>query len=339
MKAEILYEAMGEIGDDLILDAEENPAQRQRPLLKPLIAACLAVALLALPVSAEMRNGYVSNLLAPVYGGAQTELVDKIGVPIGASVTDGGYTLTAEAIIGDRYSFAAVYTLKRTDGGKIPEGTTVAQWERGLVSGGGGILSRILSLLGGGGGSGGGILSHQLSEDGTTLIIVEQWTSSRQLYFTNRTVEVTFQDLERKGEDGERTVFAEGTWTLKYTLRYEDTTVEVPVRNLTLTTEEGYTYKIKKILLSSVGIHIDMETPNPDTAGMTIEDWIRFPGFTVSVKLTDGTVTELTGGNRGGHGSEDKTVYDADYGNTFAVPIPLDQIEAIILCGTVIPMR
>ena len=118
-----LYDAITEIHDEYILDAE-NPTMRQNGFRwKPLVAAVLAIILLAIPVSAEVVNGYVSNLLAPLFGGAQTEIVDKIGKPIGATVTADGYTLTADAVIGDQYNVAIVYTLSRDDGQPIPEGT------------------------------------------------------------------------------------------------------------------------------------------------------------------------------------------------------------------------
>ena len=103
MSSEKIFNALGKLSDDLISEAEIIPSARKNTTLrfrwKPLAAACLAVIMLALPVSAEMINGYVSNLLAPLYGGAQTELVDKIGVPIGAETIVGDYKLTADAIV------------------------------------------------------------------------------------------------------------------------------------------------------------------------------------------------------------------------------------------------
>ena len=77
-----LYDAITEIQDEYILDAETASMKQHYFRWKPVVAAFLVVILLALPVSAELVNGYVSNLLAPLYGGAQTEIVDKIGVPI-----------------------------------------------------------------------------------------------------------------------------------------------------------------------------------------------------------------------------------------------------------------
>ena len=84
------------------------------------MAACIAL-VLSIALTAEATNGTVSNLLAPIFGGAQTEIVDDIGVPIGASTSVNGYTLTVDAIIGDRYSVMIAYTLSRDDGQPIPE--------------------------------------------------------------------------------------------------------------------------------------------------------------------------------------------------------------------------
>ena len=96
-----IYEAIGEIRDSYIAEAEHLLYRRRRPFLRKLAAACILLLLLVLPVGAELKNGYVSNLLAPLYGGAQTKIVDSIGVPLDASVTVGDYTLKAGSVAID----------------------------------------------------------------------------------------------------------------------------------------------------------------------------------------------------------------------------------------------
>lgn len=51
----------------------------------------------------------------------QTELLDWMGVPVGASDTHNGVTITADAIIGDAYSYAVVYSIVREDGQPLVE--------------------------------------------------------------------------------------------------------------------------------------------------------------------------------------------------------------------------
>lgn len=320
MNADTLYEAIGEIRDDFIQDAQTKRPPAHKRVFKSLIAACVTVALLALPVSAEVRNGYVSNLLAPLYGGARTELVDSIGVPVGASVTVGDYTLTADAVIGDRYNIAVVYTLKRNDGEPMPEGIYFAEHTSTLRAG-----------------SGGGVRSHELSEDGRSLQIVTQWTSSHALFRFKRNVNVTFQDLVLDDEEsGEDILIAEGSWELAFTLRYEDTAVKLPVKNLEVTGIEGNQYQIRKILISPVGIHIDMTAPNLHFTGFENSLW---PDFTVSVLLADGTVIELEDRNMGGKGSSEAPTFDADFGAMFDAPIPVEEMTALIICDTMVPIE
>ena len=202
--AELLFEAIGEIREDILEEAERHPMGHRKWGVRNLIAACLAMCFLVLPVSAEMSTGYISNLLAPFYGGAKTEIVESIGVPLNASVTVGDYTLTADAVIGDRYNIAAVYSLTHVDGEVLPEGLRFGRWA-------GGRFAR---------GSGGGSMSYRLSEDRKTLYITEQWTSTSRLFWIKRNVTTSFQDLViwQKGKEDDIPV-QEGLWELKFTVR------------------------------------------------------------------------------------------------------------------------
>lgn len=318
MSAEILYDAIGEIREDLIRDAETGGKTQSRSPLRSLIAAVFLAFVLALPVGAEMRTGYISNLLAPFYGGAQTELVDGIGVPIDASVTVNGYTLTADAVIGDQYNIAIVYSLTREDGGVFPENTcfdNVSTWGK----------------------SGGGYYSQRLSEDRKVLTIISQWTSVRRLFFIDRSHKAVFHDLIVR-EDGKETLLAKGTWKLDFTIRYKDTTQSIPCRGLTVTDEQGTVYEIKRLQISPVGIHMDMLAPNPWLAGLEEEGvTYRYP-MVVSILLTDGTEVGLDAGSIGYHGKVEGETFKVQYGNMFETPIPVESITAIRICDTVVPV-
>ena len=91
---------------------------------RALLAACLAAAL-AVGAGASGVLKSAAEVFAPIFGGsaAQTEVIDKIGHPIGAGDTDNGVTITADAIIGDTYNAAIVYTIRRDDG-------TPGRWTR-----------------------------------------------------------------------------------------------------------------------------------------------------------------------------------------------------------------
>ena len=106
-------------------DAAKGKTHR-RPLWRTvLIAACLTAAL-AVGAGASGVLKSAVEVFAPIFGGsaAQTEVIDKIGHPIGAGDTDNGVTITADAIIGDAYNAAIVYTIRRDDGtALLPEET------------------------------------------------------------------------------------------------------------------------------------------------------------------------------------------------------------------------
>lgn len=320
MKADKLYDAIGEIREDLIADAEAVPFRPRRRWLPNLAAACLTVCLLAIPVSAEVTTGYISNLLAPIYGMAQTELVDSVGVPIGASATVEGYTLTADAVIGDRYNIAIVYTLRREDGGILPEGI--------CFDGGWGLMAQ-------GRGSGGGSFSFARSEDGRTLTVTEEWTSSRRLFLWSRKADVTFRDLVYEAENGEWILLQEGSWNLKFTIRYKDTTVDLPVRDLEITSSGGKGYTIHRVRLSPFGLHMSLTVPNPDYDGSAAGSE---QDFTVSLRLADGTVMEAEDWNMSRSGSLNEPTQQGTFGTSFPVPIPLEDIEALLICGTEVPV-
>ena len=261
-----LYDAITEIHDEYILDAENASKKRQSFRWKPLVAAVLVIVLLAIPVSAEVVNGYVSNLLAPLFGGAQTEIVDKIGKPIGATVTADGYTLTADAVIGDQYNVAIVYTLSRDDGQPIPEGTHFAEWDTDIIWGasGGGSLTQVKN-----------------EEDPSKLHFIESW--SRESPLIGRYVSAHFSNLEIYNENGEDIPITDGPWELKYTLRYEDTSVNIPVNALKVTDTNGKNYQINKISISNVGLRLEGVIFDPQWRGEP-----PFGAFEVCVRTKDG---------------------------------------------------
>lgn len=307
-----LYDAITEIHDEYILDAENASKKNHNFRWKPLVAAVLVVVLLAVPVHAELVNGYISNLLAPLYGGAQTEIVDKIGVPIGAETIVGDYKLTADAIIGDRYSFAIVYSLTRTDGTAMDPNLRFQDHSNSYRTG-----------------TGGGVISHKLSDDGLSLYVVEQWTSATN--FLRRNASVSFTNLVRYTGDELETV-QEGNWNLDFVVRYEDCSREIPVKPFKVTDGSGDEYEIRGIVISPVGIHFDMTAPNTYDNSETWKP--PYADFELSIIMDDGETIVIQDRNIGSHGDSDSATHEANFGAFFDVPIELEKIKEIVLCGT-----
>ena len=306
MRKDQILDSLGRIDDEVIRNVNEARVAR-KPKLQvrrwAAFAACFAL-IISMALTAEATNGTVSNLLAPLFGGAQTEIIDKIGVPIGASASVNGYTLTMDAIIGDRYSVMVAYTLSRDDGQPIPENIDFRS--RGF--------------------SGSGY--------STKIIINEDDPSNAQFHLRwrrndpiiGRIVTATFTDLII--DDGENDVIhAEGTWEIKYTLRYPDSTEELPVKPFEIVDDGGRRFKVEGIMLSPLGIHLDLIFFAPDYEGGVFKD------FTMSLVMTDGTEMLLNDGGGGGSWKEGDKKADVDYYAEFDVPIPRDDIKEIIICG------
>lgn len=311
-----IYDAITEIRDEYIIDAENAPKKQNSARWKPLIAAVLAVVLLAIPVKAEAVNGYVSNLLAPLFGSAQTEIVDKIGKPIGASSTADGYTLTADAVIGDQYNVAIVYTLSRDDGLPIPDGIHFAE--------------RYTNIIWGASGAGSLTLEKD-EEDHSKLHVIEHW--SRKSPLIGRYVSACFSKLEIYNEDGEDIQIAEGPWELNYTLRYEDTSERIPINNLKVTDTDGDNYRIEELVISPVALRINGVVLDPQW-----REEPPFGDFKVIVKTKDGACTLLADHSSGGSYSEGDKTAEFYFNAMFEIPLELNEIEALIICDVEYPL-
>ena len=311
MRKDQILDSLGRIDDQVI-----RKVNKARNVRKPKLqvrrwaafAACF-VLILSMALTAEATNGTVSNLLAPLFGGAQTEIVDKIGVPIGASTTVDGYTLTADAIIGDRYNVAIVYTLSRDDGEPIPDDTYFKEWQTNIL----------------GGASGGGSLCPVRDDENPNVIhFIESW--HRQAPLIGRIVKVSLSNLAIYNEE-EDIILSEGKWELTFTLRYDDSSEKLLVKDLYATDEGGCKYKVEEILLSPVGLHLDMILYDPVFGQAPLMD------FEVSLLLKDGTLLPLEGGGGGGMTEGDKTM-EISYSSMFEIPVPREDIQAIIICDT-----
>ncbi|MCI2105774.1 MAG: DUF4179 domain-containing protein [Intestinimonas sp.] len=318
---ENISDALELLADNTIQDAEtvrRNKKKSKRWRKWIAVAACIAL-VFGTGVSAEASSGAVSNLLAPLFGGAKAELVGNIGVPVDASVSADGYTLTADAIIGDRYNVAIVYTLSRDDGEAIPDGIYFAGWETDIMFAA----------------SAGGSLQVVRNEEHPDQIhLVESW--SRSIPLIGRVATVSFSDLSLSSTTGEDDILlAQGPWKLTYTLRYKDSTVKVPVHDLSVNDEFGEEYTIKKILLSPIGLHLEIIAPVPERMG---KDNVLMQNFHVSLLLSDGTNIALEANAGGSYTMGNKTA-DAHYAAMFDTPISLEEIEALILCDTTFPLN
>lgn len=308
MNRDQIIDSIGRIDYEVIqkVNTARNRRRRKLNVRRWLsLAACFAL-FLSIALTAEATNGTLSNLLAPLFGGVQTEIADEIGVPIGASTSVNGYTLTVDAIIGDRYSVMIAYTLSRDDGRPIPKNIDFE-------------------------------CSEFWASGYRTKIVVDEENPSvahfherkhRNTPLLGRIVTNTFSNLIIDNGDDEDTIVAEGTWELTFTIRYPDATEELPVKRFDVTDEGGRKYRVKEIMLSPVGIHLNLVFYEPDSTGGIFKD------FSMSLIMTDGTELPLPDGGGGGSWTEGDHKAKVSYYAEFDIPIPREDIKAIVICGT-----
>lgn len=318
MNARNILNALGKTDEGLLADTaalrDTRPKKRNLPRWAA-VAACLAL-VMSLALTAEASTGAVSNLLAPLFGCAQTEIVDSIGIPVGVSASADGYTLTAEAIIGDRHNFAVVYSLTREDGQPIAEKAHFATWDtagRRVGHGGGGSLRTVPD-----------------ENDPSRLYVIEDWSVSGSII--GRQLSVKFADLGIYVPHGEDIPIAPGPWELTYTLRYEDSSKTLPLWNLAVTGGDGTQYRFKKLSISPVGLYLDFTILDP------VWGKVHTLHEQVILRLKDGTELVLEGNGSYHHSQSGKTA-KGSYSAMYGIPVPFEDMEALILCDTVYPLE
>ncbi len=309
----------------------------RRPLLRTaLIAACLT-AVLAVTAGASGVLKSAAEAFAPVFGGsaAQTEIIDKIGYPVGASDTAGGVTITADAILGDPYNAAIVFTITRDDGepfdyagneyGYLPLRFRSDDVDFGIL-----------------GGSHGG--SYFLDQDPGDNAI--QWvvTRSSDIPLIGRTVKVTMEDLCAWDDAAGSTPILTGKWSMKFDAAYEDASVTLGGGETF--TRDGLTFTVDGITLSPVAFKVDYtvdrEIPRRESGSgqLSREDALEqkqyFENVEILLKRTDGTVLDLSGAG-GSISPEDGTTACSKNG-FFDEILPMDEIESISVGGVEFPL-
>ncbi len=274
--------------------AEAQPRRHRRPLGRTaVLAACLAV-VLAVSAGATGALKTAVEAFSGIFGGsaAQTEIIDKIGYPVGASDTSGGVTITADAVMGDQYNAVIVYTISRDDGAALlPEGMEETML---LVNGGGSdvtitadavmgdqynaVIVYTISrddgaallpegmeetmLLVNGGGSDLNVLggvhgsSYFVVEDPAASSIQMVETRSSDVPLNDCVATADFENLWYWDEEANQPVaYAEGRWKLRFDVKYEDSAVKLGGGETF--SQDGMTFTVDGVTVSPVAYKVD----------------------------------------------------------------------------------
>ncbi len=309
--------------------------KRRRPVFRTALLAAAVAAALAVGAGAAGILPTPTEIFAPLFGGAaaQTEVIDKIGHPIGASDTVDGITISADAILGTEYNAVIVYTIRREDGGRFfPKG---------------GDLDSQMLVMGGFGGLGG----IKGGSHGSSWFVDEDPEDDRIQYVeavnmdypvTNATVNATFYDLcyWKEGQAEPQTLYA-GRWYLHYAVDYEDCSVRLGGGETFA--QDGLNFTIDEVSISPIGFRVsytaDQEAVWSDAPSgrQDPEDARQAQRYLENVEIlltkTDGTVLDLS--NSGGSIAPENGVSVCTKGEILEEIIPLEEMASLSVGGVV----
>lgn len=230
------------------------------------IAAALGIAaLLTIGGGTAYATGTLARTadsLATAFGAgpAQTELIDRIGRPIGASCTSSGITITADAIIGMHRAYAVVYTIEKDDGTAFDELTMNENGGYNLFLEGGGSINALTALrLGANGGYGS---SHTFDADpaDNAVQLVEMMSltgfdtslAGETLHFDASKLLYVPEGKQADGRDLPAEAIATGNWSMSFKIDYEDLSVDLPA---------GQTFTINGNRAAEMSVNQSPSTP------------------------------------------------------------------------------
>ena len=322
-----------------LMERAEQPAPR-RVRRFPRIAAVGVAAALVLSIGAGASGVLksASEAFAGVFGPtADTEIIDQIGRPIGASDTSNGVTVTADAILFDGYNYLISYTLEKEDGSSFGVKTNPdtnlldLYWEDSTTDVG--IRS---------GGSIGSSWFYDENPDDNAIQYVATM-SYDDVVKSGRTAKITLKNLREFSEDNPSPIsLVDGTWHLKFKLDAENCSKELPAgQKLSI---NGKSAVLDKLVLSPIGYNIaytvDDEVQFEDAESGRApashrDNWEEFTGEQF-ITLKDGTTIDLaSGGSMDPH--DGKTVCTRQ--GTFDTVIPLDDIASVTIGDISIPIE
>lgn len=319
-----------EMIDQLMNQSVRPPRGRAIPLRRicALGAAAALAGALCLGAAASGVLKPAAQAFGAVFGTtpAQTEIIDRIGRPLDARATVDGVTVQADAIIGDTYSYAIVYSIYREDGQPI---TADPDPNRdGALALRFGDWDTDVGHMGGMHGT-----AWFFDEDpaDNAVQFVQLLTADAPLEPGTATVHLT--DLKQGiGEDA--ALLAEGSWELRFDFAFEDSSLELPGGQSF--TVNGASAVLNSVAVSPLSLRIDytVETGLSSSSGTADSTPTPQPVF---LTLTDGSRIDLTGFGGGVRPEGDSL--RCELSGVFDQILPLDTIESITIGEVTLPVN
>lgn len=284
-----------------------------------------------------------SDMLSDIFDGpaSQTEIIDRIGRPVGASCSNNGVTVTADAIMGDKDMVTIAYTLTFDDPAALKKLSEPG--EDGTIAGS---VDGNVYVDGEHGGQGQSWLIDKNPNDSSIQYFAQFSVESPGLM--GRTVRTHINSLvvPRAGKElPEYKKILTGPWDLKFQLNYEDTSVTIPAPKSV--NFNGTKATIQEATASCVGVsvryNIDRSIEHDNNSGkmsQNMEESMDAVGnIPLIVTFKDGHVEDATSHSGYFANKLDNGTTDVHKTWPFSQVCDTDKIASVQIGDTVIPMN
>ena len=284
-----------------------------------------------------------SDMLSDIFDGpaSQTEIIDRIGRPVGASCSNNGVTVTADAIMGDKDMVPIAYTLTFDDPAALKKLSEPG--ENGTIAGS---VDGNVYVDGEHGGQGQSWLIDKNPNDSSIQYFAQFSVESPGLM--GRTVRTHINSLvvPRAGKElPEYKKILTGPWDLKFQLNYEDTSVTIPAPKSV--NFNGTKATIQEATVSCVGVsvryNIDRSIEHDNNSGkmsQNMEESMDAVGnIPLIVTFKDGHVEDATSHSGYFANKLDNGTTDVHKTWPFSQVCDTDKIASVQIGDTVIPMN
>lgn len=317
--------------------------------VRPVARIAAVTAVLAIVIGGAgtaMATGVLplpSDMLSDIFDGpaSQTEIIDRIGRPVGASCSNNGVTVTADAIMGDKDMVTTAYTLTFDDPAALKKLSEPG--ENGTIAGS---VDGNVYVDGEHGGQGQSWLIDKNPNDSSIQYFAQFSVESPGLM--GRTVRTHINSLvvPRAGKElPEYKKILTGPWDLKFQLNYEDTSVTIPAPKSV--NFNGTKATIQEATVSCVGVsvryNIDRSIEHDNNSGkmsQNMEESMDAVGnIPLIVTFKDGHVEDATSHSGYFANKLDNGTTDVHKTWPFSQVCDTDKIASVQIGDTVIPMN
>ena len=318
----------------LMNEGKSTEARIRRAPRIGLVAAAAVACLTIGAGAAEAATGAVSDFFAPLFGSAHTEIIDSIGYPVGVSDSAGGVTVTADAILGDTNGICVIYTLEKEDGTPWGYDEDSFLFEDSTFDFN---VERSSTDSWGAHGS-----SWFIDDDPADNILqfVEQRTVEGGT--PHGSAKEILKNLCVWDDSAQETkVLVKGKWTLRFNIDFVDATQSFPAGQQVEFL--GEPAAVTGLTFSPISFRVEVEQAKTDYPLKDSNTYLdgtseALDQQSVVLRLKDGRELDLGywAGGSVDAGSCEKTVFTKS--SLLSEVIPVEEMAAVVVCGTEIPL-